>query len=419
VKNWIAPIVQTLRLASILALSSRTLRLSALFFGVTALMFMIVTGLSRSEQALAGSARATISASHKHAHARHRSVKHPPDDALKMIWGPVTMPNGSSAFPIYHKLGVQVLEVQLSWAHTAGEQPADPTNPADPAYRWPPELEEAVSQGAKYGIQVAVMVKETPGWANGGREPSWAPNNPTDYANFMQAASRRYPTVHYWMIWGEVTREGNFNPMPPNSPVGPERYAALLDAAYGALKAVSPSNIVIGGMTFTVGIMGAPEFIKWMRLPDGAPPRMDYYGHNPYSTRYPDLSESPYEPQVRDIDDVDTLHQELENAYRGHGATPKLWLSEFGISTDKPNRAFDYYVSRPVQAHWVTAAFKLADSVPYIAGLGWYELLDEPASTPENLTDASTPENLTEGLMTENGTPKPSFDAYAKVPAGR
>ena len=60
-----------------------------------------------------------------------------------------------------------------------------------------------------------------------------------DIAAFMQAASRRYPSIHYWMIWGEVTRSGNFNPMPPNSPVGPQRYAALLDAAYGALKAVN------------------------------------------------------------------------------------------------------------------------------------------------------------------------------------
>jgi hypothetical protein len=365
-------------------------------FGVVALMF-------------AAGAAANASGSHKRVRAHHRSLKRPPNHALKMIWGPLTMPNGSSALPAYHRLGVQVLEVQLSWAHTAPTAPTDPTNPADPAYRWPQALDAAAGEASRYGISLAIMVKSTPAWANEGRDPSWAPNNPADYANFLQAASRHYPTVHDWMIWGEVTREGNFNPMPPNSPVGPERYAILLDAAYGALKSVSSSNMIIGGMTFTVGNLGAPEFIKALRLPDGAPPRMDYYGHNPYSTRYPKLSESPYEPQVRDIDDIDTLHSELATAYRGHGATPKLWLSEFGISSSKPNRAFDYYVSPTVQAHWVTAAFRLADSVPYVVGLGWYELLDEPSSTPENLT---------EGLMTEKGAPKPAFNAYAKVPAG-
>jgi hypothetical protein len=395
------------------ALSARAFRRPAVSIGgVVTLTLIGVLLLSINGQALAGARRAVSHTGRKtgHAHRAHRApAKASGGHALKMIWGPLTMPNDSSAFPVYHRLGVQVLEVQLSWAHTAPTAPGEPTNPADPAYRWPQALDTAVGEASRYGISLAIMVKETPEWANGGRERSWAPNNPVDYANFMQAASRHYPTVHDWMIWGEVTREGNFNPMPPNSPVGPERYASLLDAAYGALKSVSPSNIVIGGMTFTVGIMGAPEFIKWMRLPDGAPPRMDYYGHNPYSTRYPKLSESPYEPQVRDIDDVDTLHSELANAYRGHGATPKLWLSEFGISSNKPNRAFDYYVSPTVQAHWVTAAFKLADSVPYVAGLGWYDLLDEPSSTPENLT---------EGLMSENGVPKPAFNAYAKVPAG-
>jgi hypothetical protein len=391
-------------------LPGRALRLSATSFGVIALMFAIVAELHMDGQAFAGGVGASAAVSHKRVRAHRRSAKNRPDHALKMIWGPLTMPNGSSAFPVYHRLGVQVLEVQLNWADTAPVQPANPTNPADPAYRWPQALEQAISQGARYGIQVSVMVKGTPKWANGGRDPSWAPNNPADYANFLQAASRRYPTVRYWMIWGEVTRAGNFNPMPPNSPVGPERYAILLDAAYGALKAVSPSNMVIGGMTFTVGEVGTPDFIRWLRLPNGAPPRMDYYGHNPYSTRFPESSQQPYDPQVRDIDDIGTLYSELKAAYRGHGAAPKLWLSEFGISSDKPNRAFDYYVSRAVQAHWVTAAFKLADSVPYVASLGWYELLDEPPSTPDNIT---------EGLMTADGAPKPAFSAYARVPRAR
>jgi hypothetical protein len=345
---------------------------------------------------------------HGHAHRIRRHTMGKRGHALKMIWGPLTMPNGSSAFPTYHSLGVQVLEMQLSWVETAPVRPSDPGNPLDPSYRWPMALGEAVSQAAKYGIQLAVMVKGTPAWANGGREPSWAPNNSADYASFVAAASRHYPSVHYWMIWGEVTRPGNFNPMPPNSPIGPERYASLLEAAYGALKAVNQSNIVIGGMTYTVGTLSAPEFIHWMRLPDGKPPRLDYYGHNPYSARFPNLSENPYTPGVRDINDVDTLESELAAAYRHQpGGTPKLWLSEFSVSSDHANRAFAFYVSRAAQAQWVAAAYKLVDSVSYVVGLGWYQLLDEPSSVPENLTN---------GLMTAAGTPKPAFYTYASAP---
>jgi hypothetical protein len=324
-----------------------------------------------------------------------------------MIWGPLTMPDGASAFPVYHQLGVQVLELQLSWAEVAATRPIEPGNPADPAYHWPAALDQAVGEAAQYGVDLAVMVKETPGWANGGQGPSWAPNEAGDYAAFMQAVSRRYPSIHYWMIWGEVTRPGNFNPMPADSPVGPERYAVLLDAAYGALKAVNPANMVIGGMTYTLGLDTMGEYLKWLRLPNGQPPRMDFFGDNPYSTRYPKLSEQTYSPAVRDINDIDTLEHELQGVYAGQ--TPKLWLSEFSISSDGPSRAFDYYVSRPVQAQWLTAAYGLADSVPYVAALGWYELLDEPTTVPERLT---------EGLMTATGQPKPAFYAFARVPRG-
>jgi hypothetical protein len=318
------------------------------------------------------------------------------------------MPDGSSALPVYHRLGVQVLELELSWAHVAAIHPASPARPADPAYAWPPSLDEAVAQAARYGIHLAIMVKDTPAWANGGRDPSWAPTNPADYANFMQAASRRYPGVRYWMVWGEVTRPGNFNPMPSGSPVGPERYAQLLDAAYGALKAVSPSNVVIGGMTYTIGLLSASEFIRWMRLPNGRLPRMDYYGHNPYSARFPNLSEAPYTPGVRDINDLDTLEGELAAAYRRRpGGPPKLWLSEFSVSSDHANRGFAFYVNRAAQAQWLTAAYRLVDSLTYVAGLGWYQLLDEASSVPENLTN---------GLMTGEGQPKPAYYAYARAP---
>jgi hypothetical protein len=344
---------------------------------------------------------------------------------LKMIWGPLTLPNGASAFPTYHHLGVQVLELQLIWARTALTRPSDPTNPADPAYSWPPELDQAVEQAAQYHIALAVMVKGTPPWANGGLDESWAPTNAADYANFMQAASRRYPSIHYWMIWGEPTTAGNFNPMPANSPVGPRRYALLLEAAYGALKAVSRSNVVIGGMTWTAGLVYPADFIRWMRLPDGKPPRLDYYGHNPYSFRFPNLAQGPeidyaaFKPAPRrehrkpptlasrDISDIDTLYAELAAIYRHRrGGPPKLWLSEFSISSDSPSRAFEFFVSEPEQAKWLTAAFKLVDSVSYVAGLGWYELLDEPSSVPRHLT---------EGLLTATGTPKPDFNAYVKA----
>src|ERR1700704_393833 len=68
---------------------------------------------------------------------------------LKAIYGPLTMPDGSSGFPVYHRLGVNVLERQLSWSTVASSRPNNPTDPTDPAYRWPADLDGAMREAAR------------------------------------------------------------------------------------------------------------------------------------------------------------------------------------------------------------------------------------------------------------------------------
>jgi hypothetical protein len=373
-------------------------RLRAAVLAATALTAIGATvALVPASAAPRAAAARTIS----HANRSPRSSSQP----LKLIWGPVNLPSGKTAFPLYHQLGVQVFQVDLNWADAAPTKPANPTDPNDPAYQWPAQVDQAIAQAAQDKIQICLLVQATPGWANGGKAPAWAPNNPSDYANFLIAAAHRYPSVRLWMVWGEPNRAGspNFQPMPPNSPVGPRRYAVLLNAGYHALKQVSRSNIVIGGNTWSFGTVEPADFLKWMRLPNGKPPPLDYYGHNAFGRRYPNLSENPYFPGGRDINDIDTLESQLVHTYH-HPV--KLWLSEFTISSDHNNRAFDFHVSRKEQAKWVTAAYKLVDSVNYVAGLGWFSLLDEPPTIGGHLTT---------GLMTWDAHPKPAFYAYEHV----
>jgi hypothetical protein len=327
----------------------------------------------------------------------------------KAIWGSTTMPDGSSAFPVYRRLGVKVFQYQLRWDRTAPTQPRRPKNPRDPAYRWPADVDRAVRGARANGIRPALMVKGSPSWANGGRPQNWVPRARA-YANFLVAATRRYPSVRLWMIWGEPSRRDSFSPMPTNKPTGPRLYARLLDRAYVALKRRSRKNVVIGGGTFTVGDVLPAQFVKWMRV-DGRPPRLDWYAHNPFSGRFPKLSKRPVQRYIRDMSDVDTLYSQLKRTYgraysRFRHTGPKLWLSEFTVSSDRPNRAFDFYVSRSAQARWLTRAYRIAASQSYIAGLGWFNLYDEPASMPLGLTT---------GLMTFEGVRKPAFRAYRRV----
>jgi hypothetical protein len=354
--------------------------------------------------------------------------------AEKSIWGPTTFPVGNancptgpdpcSAFPIYKQLGADNYQFQIPWDTVAKSRPANPRDPNDPAYQWPSYADYTVQQAAQYGIGLAVLVQGTPSWANGGRPRAWAPTNPQDFADFMFALSKRYPSIHRWMIWGEPSYGINFQPMPPKSRVGPRTYAKLLDLAYAALKQASRANIVIGGMTLNGGgPVSTPSFVKWLRVGKGKkarPPRMDLWGHNPFDGRLPNIKRKPI-GMFRGLNDVDTLYREIQSAYgvrtKGKGKkarvskkvkVPRLWLSEWTVlSEPSPNLFGGFHVSPAQQATYITRAYKMVRKLKYVASLGWYRLEDQK----NNGTVGAA-----WGLLTADGVRKPSFDAYAAAP---
>ncbi len=331
------------------------------------------------------------------------------DAALKSIWGPITLPDGRSAFPLYRQLGVDVWQEPLFWDQIAKRRPARPRDPNDPAYQWPAEADRGVADANRNKIAVALEVIHSPKWANGGRKPNFAPTSDADYQDFLIAATRRYPSVHMWMIWGEPTRKESFSPMPKNQKVGPERYATLLDASYETLKAESAANIVIGAMTFTVGDVKPRDMTKWMRLPNGLPPRLDWWGHNPFTRRLPRLSDPEMRSGVRDFSDLDLLIEEVRTAYAPRGVQPPLWLSEFSIQSDHGSPLFPFYTTREGQRRYVEAAYRIADQNPWIAGLGWVRLVDSKYE----------PRDINWGLLDRKGRKKPSYNAFFDAPSAR
>jgi hypothetical protein len=179
------------------------------------------------------------------------------------------------------------------------------------------------------------------------------------------------------MIWGEPSRSPNFKPFYPANPlarkltakqkIAPHLYARILDAAYGALKGVSRSNLVIGGMTFgaadLVDDLTTAQWIENLRLPDGKPPRLDMYGHNPFSYRDPNLSNPPSASEQIDFSDLGRLAK-LVDRYLGRHANPhpKLFISEWTIPT-KVDLEFNFYVEPLLQARWITDALRCASLV--------------------------------------------------------
>jgi hypothetical protein len=333
----------------------------------------------------------------------------------KAIWGPVTR-DGKSQFPIYHDLGAGIWEGTLDWHDTTPERPAHPRDPTDPAYHWPAELDTAVREARKYHIRISLLVMSTPPWANGGRPYNWVPKRISDYTNFLHAAAKRYPSVKLWMIWGEPSRQPNFMPLTPErqgshkltkkQAAAPRYYARMLDASYGVLHSERASNIVIGGNTFTAGDITPYNWVKYMKLPNGKRPRLDLYGHNPFTGRRPARG-APQHDQIVDISDIPRFTRYISSTLRrGHKGRLKLFISEFFWPTDHANGEFAFHLSKKLQASWLQSAFDLVRHTPSVYTLGWFSLYDDPP--------LPSGRSVNRGLLTFEGKRKPAYKVFRR-----
>ena len=330
-----------------------------------------------------------------------------PSDA-KAIWGPMTI-NGKSEFPVYHDLGVGIYQTDLWWDQVAPTAPQNPRDPNDPAYHWQSDISYALAHAARFHMRVLLMVWSTPSWANGGLGWNYPPSDPNALGDFLTAAARRYPSVHLWMIWGEPSRQPNWaldTPVSPDATLTPEQaqapqaYAQMLDASYGALKAVSSRNLVIGGDTYTTGDISTEQWIENLRLPNGQPPRMDLYGHNPFSWRPPNLLNPPSPDGQVDFSDLGRLTQLVNSNLAQPGHQIKLYLPEWTIPTAPGDDEFNFYVSPAEQAQWITDAWQIVRQSSFIYALGWIHLYDDP------------PGGSNGGLFYSSGQPKPGYYAF-------
>ena len=328
----------------------------------------------------------------------------------KSIWGPV------DEFAKYEDLGVGIYQYSLQWSEIAPGRPSEPRDPGDPAYRWPAQLDTAIAAARARGIRVSVLLNTAPGWANGGHEPHWAPSDPGDFADFAAAASRRYPGVRYWMIWGEPSKASRFQPLAPamgrrltaEQRRGPRMYARILDASYAALKREARRDLVIGGNTWAGGEVVPLNFVKAMRLPSGRRPRMDLYGHNPFTLREPNLANGPLGYGFADFSELDALARWLDRyGYRdARRRRLRIFISEFVLPTDHANFEFNYWLTRETQAKWLTRALQITRRFGRIYTLGYLGLYDDPPR-PDGL-------EVNRGLIDHSGRKKPAYRAFKR-----
>lgn len=178
--------------------------------------------------------------------------------------------------------GVESWRVEMAW---------DQVEPAQGQLAFGP-TDRKVLAAARAGIDVLGLALRAPTWANGGSvNPFQPPKSPATYGEYLKALVTRYGPngslwvehpevarrpVRSWEIWNEPNLKDYFADQPFAKP-----YAALLRAAYGAVKGADK------GATVLMASMANYSWRDLAKLLDVSGPKLkfDAAGAHPFSGR--------------------------------------------------------------------------------------------------------------------------------------
>jgi hypothetical protein len=297
----------------------------------------------------------------------------------------------------YQAIGAKWARFQMIWSNVQSGGPD--------SYNWQP-YDELISGLVARGIQPLVVIDTTPGWARPAdcqEQPTCAPANPAQYAQFAAAAVARYHTeVHHWEIWNEPNNNVFWQPDPD---VG--AYTALLKLTYAAIKGVDPDAEVITGGTApeettraangeTVSISPV-DFLAGIYR-DGGGGSFDAVGAHPYT--FPEMpgTSNPSSAWTQ----MNATATSMRSLMVAHGDGSKLiWGTEFGAHTDPTGQG---YVDEAEQAAILTRGYQLWSSYSWTGPLIWFSYQDTGVN-PALRDDFF-------GLTQADGTPKPAYFAF-------
>jgi hypothetical protein len=284
-----------------------------------------------------------------------------------------------------HSLDAHAIRVEIPWSTLEPTQ--GQIEPRALAF-----TDNLVNQASAAGIKVVALVMSTPCWASSApasllskcrpgqssKAQAWPPIDPNTYGSFVAFLAGRYGSkLAAIEVWNEPDQANEDYFAGPNKA---KRYAAVLRAAYPAIKRADPTMPVLGGSL--VGSNGA--FLRALYAAgikgyyDGL--SVHFYNLVLASLRY--------------------LHEvQLAN----HDSKP-LWLNEFGWSSCWPRQRTQQEqgcVTKQAQAANFKNVFSSLARTPWVAAEMVYEL------------QGSRSEDF--GALTETGAHKPSFGALRSV----
>jgi hypothetical protein len=289
------------------------------------------------------------------------------------------------AIGVAARLHAKIVRVDFPWSELEPKGPQlDPQALA--------LADRVVADAAAAGIKVSATVASTPCWASSAparlltqcraghseAADAWPPRDPAAYAQVLAALAQRYGSkLAAIEVWNEPDQANEDYFAGPNKPAA---YAAILRAAYPAVKQLVPSLPVLAGSL--VGSNGA-----FLRALYKAGIKGFYDG---LSVHYYHLTLA----SLRSIREVQVAN----------GDTRPLWLDEFGWTSCLPRRRVEQEqacVTSGVQALNLRNSIREMSRVSYIAAAMVYKLQD---SRGEDF-----------GALTKGGSHKPSFRALSEA----
>ena len=289
------------------------------------------------------------------------------------------------------RMGVDAVRFTVRWNEVAARRPSSPRDHRDPAYEW--KATDAVLEGLRrHRIAAVVTLLGTPGWANGGRAPNWAPTSRQAFGSFAYAAARRYPWVRRWTVWNEPNRPQWLRPTSARTYV-----RKLLNPAYAQIHAVAPGSLVGGGMSAPRAGSGGVSPVAWIAALGRLGARLDAYAHHPYPGR--PQTETPWLPACARCAGITMADLERLIALVRRTFGPKrIWLTEYGYQTNPPDTLLG--VPPRTQASRVASAMRRVYEAPGVDLLVFFLVRDDAHDA-----------GWQSGFVTTSGVPKPAYTA--------
>jgi hypothetical protein len=272
-------------------------------------------------------------------------------------------------------------------------------------------LDALVAAADARGVELLLTFMNTPCWASTAPETlkqncsgewwsrgvtAYAPQDPAAYAAALGMLAARYKgKVLAWEIWNEPNHPDFWK-----APDQAAAYAALVKAAYPAVKNADP------GATVVAGSLSQSDHEFTARLYDlGIKGSFDAFSVHPYSDDISPLDPRSWiDPRYSFVRGV----QAVRDVMVRNGDTRPMWLTEAGFST-ADIRTADHWrngVSEETQARFIRDQLDQVARWPFVDATVWFNLKDTSNDKYDLYGNC--------GLRRWDGSAKPAWAAFQK-----